>query len=777
MPFVASSLGLLLTLLLPILLPATAVGQVMEPDAVVIRNIEVKFTGVANISEEVVRANMSMRPGMEYDDNTIDRDIRSLYRTGLFEFIEVKRVMVGSTQVDLIVEVRPKYRVSAVRFEGNKKIKDKRLTKEITTQPNYSIDERRIKEDAEKIFEYYQKTGYSQAKVDYVIERNPATGFGTVIFKIEEGGKIKIGDIQFTGNANVRGGSLRKVMETKKWWMFSWITGKGKFNDETFEDDLDLLRDYYREQGYLDVEISQSNVSFTYPKRNKMMINIKVSEGRQYRIGDVIFTGNATYPTDLLKRIVRTKSGDVFKPTSLDEEIELITDFYGQFGYLETRIRLVRNPNIQTGDIDIEFEVTESEKYYVESINIEGNTKTKSIVILRELALAPGMVFDSVRMKTSQLRLENTQFFEEVNVVPESTNIPQRKNLKISVKEGRTGNLTFGAGFSSLERAVVFVELTQGNFDLFNRRSFFQGDGQKMRLRAQLGSESSEFIVAFEEPWLFEQQLAFGFQIYRTQTDFTSSIYDELRFGFEIYFRRRLIELIEGRLSYRYEVVDIFNVSPGASLPIQALAGKTDVSKVGMTFLRDTRNSVITATRGSRLEFITELAGGPLGGDVDYYRLEGRVAKYLPIFKFQKQVIEILGRSGVVQQYDDSPTVPFYDRYFLGGPTTMRGFEFRDVGPKDRFGEPIGGKTYVFGSVEYSADIVDPLRFAIFYDVGYVNKAAYDWDPSGYNDNWGIGIRFFVMGSPLRLDYGIPLTSDPTNNKGNQFNFSFGTRF
>jgi len=770
-------LGLQWALFLTFLLPVAAVGQVMEPEAVVIRNIEVKFTGVANISEEVVRANMSMRPGMDYADTTIDRDIRSLYRTGLFEFIEVKRVMVGTTQVDLIVEVRPKYRVSAVRFDGNRKIKDKRLSKEITTQPNYSIDERRIKEDAEKIFEYYQKTGYSQAKVDYVIERNPATGFGTVIFKIEEGGKIKIGDIQFTGNANVRGGSLRKEMETKKSWMFSWLTGKGKFNDETFEDDLDKLRDYYREQGFLDVEISQSNVSFSYPKRNKMMIDITVSEGRQYRIGDIKFVGNSTYPTDLLRRIVKTKSGDIFKPIGLDEEIELITDFYGQFGYLETRIRLVRNPNIQTGDIDIEFDITESEKYYVESINIEGNTKTKSIVILRELALAPGMVFDSIRMKTSQLRLENTQFFEEVNVVPESTNIPQRKNLKISVKEGRTGNLTFGAGFSSLERAVIFVELTQGNFDLFNHRSFFQGDGQKMRLRAQIGSQSSEFIVAFEEPWLFEQQLAFGFQIYRTQTDFTSSIYDELRFGFEVYFRRRLIGLIEGRLSYRYEIVDIFNLSPGASLPIQALAGKTKVSKVGMTFLRDTRDSLITASRGSRLEFITEVAGGPLSGDVDYYRLEGRVAKYMPVFKWQKQVIEILGRTGIVQEYSDSPTVPFYDRYFLGGPTTLRGFEFRDVGPKDRYGEPIGGKTYMFGSIEYSMDVVHPLRIAAFYDVGFVNRGAYDWDPSGYNDNWGIGVRFFVMGSPLRIDYGIPLTTDPRNNRGNQFNFSFGTRF
>jgi outer membrane protein insertion porin family len=298
-----------------------------------------------------------------------------------------------------------------------------------------------------------------------------------------------------------------------------------------------------------------------------------------------------------------------------------------------------------------------------------------------------------------------------------------------------------------------------------------------MRLRAQLGSQSSQFIVAFEEPWLFEQQLAFGFQIYRTQSDFASAIYDELRFGFEIYLRRRLIELIEGRLSYRYEIVDIFNVSAPPGSPIKSLEGKTKVSKVGMTFLRDTRDSLITATRGSRLEFITELAGGPLGGDVDYYRLEGRVAKYMPLFKFQKQVLEILGRTGVVKEYGDSPTVPFYDRYFLGGPTTLRGFEFRDVGPKDIFGEPIGGKTYAFGSIEYSADIVDPLRFALFYDVGFVNRGAYDWDPSGYNDNWGVGIRFFVMGSPLRLDYGIPLTTDRRNNKGAQFNFSFGTRF
>ena len=174
--------------------------------------------------------------------------------------------------------------------------------------------------------------------------------------------------------------------------------------------------------------------------------------------------------------------------------MKALEDFYGREGYLETRVRLLRKPNLATSNIDLEYQVNESEQFNVESIKIEGNTKTKSIVILRELVLGPGEVFNTVRMEFSKLRLENTRFFEDVNVSPEITNIPGRRNLKVAIKEGRTGNLTFGAGFSSLERAVVFAELSQSNFDLFNRRSFFQGDGQKFRLRLQLGSESSEAV-------------------------------------------------------------------------------------------------------------------------------------------------------------------------------------------------------------------------------------------------------------------------------------------
>lgn len=288
---------------------------------------------------------------------------------------------------------------------------------------------------------------------------------------------------------------------------------------------------------------------------------------------------------------------------------------YGQVGYLQTRVRLVRKPNLATGDIDIEYQVNESEKFQVESIIIEGNTKTKSIVILRELVLGPGDVFDSLRMKISKLRLENTRFFEgAVNVTDESTNIPGRRNLKVSIREARTGNLTFGAGFSSLERAVVFAEVTQSNFDLFNHRSFFQGDGQKFRLRFQIGSQSSEIILAFEEAYLLERELALGFQIYRQTSDYNSSFYEEIRTGGEVYLRKRL-DWLEGRLAYTYQIVDIANVSPSAPNQILFAEGNSTTSKVSLSLTQDSRDKIINTTRGNYGALELGVAGGPLGGD------------------------------------------------------------------------------------------------------------------------------------------------------------------
>ena len=767
-----------------------------------IGTITIKFVGMANVSEQVVRANMSLREDTELDEALIDRDIRSLYKTGLFEFIEAKRESLPGDIVNLVLEVTPKFRVLGLKFEGNKAYRHLRLMKEIKSVQNGSLDERQVKDDAQKIYEFYQKNGFNQAQVTYSIDRNRSTGFGTVTFKIKEGAKVRIAAINFVGNDHVKPRRLRKEMETSKWHMFSWLTGGGRLKDDEFDTDLGKLRDYYKEQGYLDVELAEDKITFDYPKPDRLVITIRINEGRRYHIGDITFTGSKIYPAKLLRFIPREKKGNIFVPSKLDKDVEALEDFYGRDGYLETRVRLVRKPNLQTGNIDLEYQITESEKFLVESIKIEGNTKTKSIVILRELVLGPGDVFSSVMMKISKLRLENTRFFEDpVNVTPESTNIPGRRNLKIAVEEARTGNLTFGAGYSSLESAVVFAEVTQSNFDLFNRRSFFQGDGQKFRLRFQIGSQSSEIILGFEEPWLFERELSFGFQIYRTTSDYNSAFYEEIRTGAEVHLRKRLFNWLEGQLGYTYEVVDINNVSPNAPFVILAQEGKTRTSKVSLSLTQDTRDKIINTTRGHYASLGLSVAGGPLGGDNNYYKLEFRGSKFFPLAEFQDQVLAVIGRAGVAESFGDSaklqtrninvvsngvlqavpvtyvPDVPFYDRFFLGGPQDVRGFEFRTVGPKDTSGEPIGGKTYGFFSLEYSFDVVKPVRAAIFYDGGFVNANAYDFSPVDYNDNFGIGLRLFVAGAPLSLDFGIPLTGDRFNRKGTQFNFSFGTRF
>ncbi len=777
-----------------------------EPAPSHIGKITVKFIGMANVSEQVVRANMVLREDTELDEALIDRDIRSLYRTGIFEFIEVKREQLPGNVVNLVIEVTPKFRVLAVKYEGNKAYKGRRLSKEIKTTANGALDERQIKEDSQKIYEFYQKHGYNQASVTYSIDRNRSTGFATVTFKIREGTRVKIAAVNFIGNDHVKARRLRKEMETKRWSLISWLMGTGRLKDDEFDDDLNKLRDYYREQGFLDVEIAEDKVTFDYPKPDKLVITIRIKEGRQYRIGEVNVTGAKIFPPQLLKLVPTQRKGMIVTPSKLDKDVEALEDFYGRSGYLapDTRVRLVRKPNLQTGNIDLEYQVTEGERVQVESIKIEGNTKTKSIVILRELVLGPGDVFDSVRMKISKLRLENTRFFEDpVNVTDESTNIPGRRTLKISVQEARTGNLTFGAGFSSLEKAVIFAEVTQSNFDLFNRRSFFQGDGQKFRLRFQIGSRSSELVLAFEEPYFLERELALGFQLYRTTSDYNSAYYEEIRTGGEVYMRKRLFNWLESRLAYTYEVVDIANVSPNAPAIIRLLEGNTHTSRVGLTLTNDTRDKIINTTRGHYASLGLDLAGGPLGGNNHYYKLEFRGSKFFPLAEFQDQVLSVIGRVGVVDSFGESnkaitktityvdvlgqtqtqvvgpyvPGVPFYDRYFLGGPQDLRGFEFRDVGPKDSTGEPLGGKTYGFFSLEYSLDIVKPVRFALFYDAGFVNADAYDFNPSGYNDNFGFGLRMFVAGAPLSLDFGIPLTHDRFNKKGNQFNFSFGTRF
>ena len=755
---------------------------------------------------------MSLREGEDYDQIAIDRDIRTLYRTQLFEHIEVRLQPVGESEVDLLFDIRPKFRVSSISFDGNEKLRDNRLEKELEVSVNHILNERRVKDGAKALKDYYLKRGYSQARVEYEIDRNPATGFGNVVYKIREGGKYKISKVKFTGNENIKSRKLRRKIKTKKKGIFSLLTGSGKFDADKFEDDLEILEDVYMEEGHLDIGIDQSQVRFSYPSKRRMVIEIAVDEGKEYKVGSIGFEGNDMYKGDILRLMLGVRSGDIYRPEKIDEDVDRLEDFYGQFGYMESRVRLSRIPNVTTGNMDIVYQIYESEKYQVESIKIEGNTKTKSTVVIRELAMGPGSTFDSVRMDASKMRLENTRYFEDVSLTPQTTQIPGRRDLRITFQEGRTGNFSFGAGFSSLEKGTFFIELTQSNFDILNWRGAFQGDGQKFRLRAQIGSLSSQIMLAFEEPWLFEKRLAFGFNIFKTESSL-SDLYSVGQDGFDVSLRKRLFELIEGRVSYSLVQYGYSDFGPQIDQAQRALFEESngDISSVNLLLLRDTRDRIINTWSGSRFELDLTTAGGPLGGNFQYNKIESRNAIYLPLTRWHTQTIEVLLRAGVVKEAGDSTFVPYEERFYLGGPNTLRGFEFRDVSPKEGFYAPavgqgrvpyeIGGKTYGLFSAEYSIGFTEGFRGAIFYDGGFVNKAAGDfglkrdiqrdafdgqqvvlgWNNSGWNDNFGFGIRISVMGTPLRLDYAIPMstsgdTSAGGNDNGPQFNFTFGGR-
>lgn len=748
--------------------------------------VRVEFDGFQSVSEEFVFGNVQLRAGMDYNTALVDQSIRTLYGTGHFEFVEVKVETAEDGSVIVIFEVIPKYTIERITYSGNKKYKNERLSSKGELEAGLPLDEYQVSEAAEKIEAYYVEKGFPDVTVDYRIQRDEATGFAVVLYDIDEGSNVKIKGLFFEGNSAIDDKELAKVLETQKRDWLSWLTGSGRFDQKKFKEDLELLRTYYRNQGYLDITVDEDSVVLAYKSNGHLEITIPVIEGQFYTLGEMSLENATIFTTGELLSVVDVAPGTAFSPEKVDAAAADIREYYTSRGYLDAGVRAERVPNMQTRAIDLVFRVRESEKFYVESIKVEGNTITKTRVILRELALRPGDVFDLKRMNTSENRLRNTRYFGDVRMNPESTNVPGRRDVSVTVSEGRTGNFTFGAGFGSVESAVVYFELTQGNFDLFNWRSGFRGDGQKFRFRASLGSTSNEVIIAFEEPWLFEQRLAFGVELFRRESDYNSSYYNELRTGFELYLRRRLFELVEARMSYRFEIVEIFDVGMGTDPAndgiadvFQAADGEKDVvSKVGLTLLRDTRDSLMFTRRGNRTSLMSELAG--LGGDVNYLKLEARTAHFIPTFDLYEQTFSIIGRVGTVSTYSNSDEVPFYDRFHLGGPDSLRGFEHRDVGPRDNDDEDeaIGGNSYGMLSFEYGFRIAEPLGLVAFYDCGFVNESDYDFSPSNYASNWGIGARIIMMGSPLKLDLGIPIAvPDDAEDNGAQFNFSFGTRF
>jgi len=785
-----------------------------------VAKIEVKHVGPQAVSDQLIRANIRVKVGDPYVPTAVDEDVRNLYATGFFYNI---RVTEDRTRDGVILTyiVQGKPRLTDLKFSGNKKFSDAKLRKKLTSKVGEPLDEHKLFNDSQEIQKLYQKSGYPNTEVKYVLNIDEPAGRGTATFEIKESPKVKIQDVRFAGAQAVSQKKLRKTIKTRRHWMFSWLTGSGVLKEDQFEDDKEKLAEFYRDKGYIDFEIK--DVKFEYPTPGTMVIKFIVFEGNPYKVGAVGFKGAPMFPTNKVDQVMRLKVGATFKPKDLAKDVEKIEDFYGAKGHIDVtegsgNLRVNKIPNIEKGTMDLEYQITEGQKSYIEKIEIRGNAKTKDRVIRRELAVSPGETFDMVRVKLSKARLEGLQYFEKVDLKPEPTDIaPNRKNLIVGVEEKSTGNIALGAGFNSIENLMGFVDVSQGNFDLFNPPTF-TGGGQKARLHLALGTQQRDVAVTFIEPWFLDRKLSLGVELYHRWLDYESvnNLYTETRTGGRLSLTKALWrDSLIGSVSYTLEdigilldpslhgpekilVSDPYTGRPvptilAANAPQALLAenGHSLLSRVGASLAYDTRNSVLLPDKGQRTELFGEVTGGPFGGDKSYYKLELRNAWYLRGLA-KGHVLELTAQAGVATAFGNTQDVPFYDRYYLGGLYTLRGYRYRDIGPKELVNntelEPVGGGTYWFGSAEYSVPIIERVRLAAFYDIGMVYPKAFSFAPQHffnpstgtfvstgtYADNWGFGIRLNLPIGPLRLDYGLPLTHDPSVSGSGRFQFGVG---
>jgi len=757
-----------------------------------VARVDIKHIGPPATSDDYIRAQIRLKPGDPYTPSASDDDVRNLYGTGLFYNIRVTDEMTPEGVV-LTYILQGKPRLMELSVEGNSRIKTSKLMKKVTSKVGQPLDERKLFTDSRDMQQLYEKKGYPGTRVKYVVNIDEAAGRGTATFVVTEAPRIKIEEVAFEGAEAFPQKKLRKVIKTRKRWWLSWLTGSGRFKEDQFEEDKLKLEDFYLERGYLDFDIE--NVRFVFPTTNTMVIRLDVSEGTPYEVGSVRVEGPKVFPTNTIEGLLLQVPGTTFTPGGLRRDVQAIEDFYGSKGYIDVtasspNLQVRRVPNTETGTIDLEYRINEGQKSYIEKIEIRGNYKTRDKVIRRELAVSPGEVFNSVGTRISRARLEGLQYFSKVDLRPESTTIPNRKNLIVGVDEKNTGNMSLGAGFSSVDALVGFAEFTQANFDIARPPSF-QGGGQKLRLRLQLGTERQDYTMQFVEPWFFGRKLEFSFDLYYRELGFQSleGLYDESRGGGRIGFRRPLWnDFFIGGIAYTLENVGIINVDPNAPQSILDQKGFSLLSEMAATLSYDTRHGTGLPDKGQKTELIGSVTGGPLGGSQSFYKLEARTAWYFRGL-FKGHVLELIGRTGVAEEFGGTPDVPFFERYYLGGLYTLRGYEYRAVGPREPTQdgteyEPVGGKTYWFGSAEYSIPIIERLRFAVFYDIGMVYPDAFSFSPEPslgpgfntgvYNDNWGVGVRINLPIGPLRLDYAIPITHDEFNDGGGRFQFGVG---
>jgi outer membrane protein insertion porin family len=714
-------------------------------------------------------------PYNEETERVLREDFRRLWATNFLDnlWIEVtdRPYPNGVVAKNAIIHMEERPRIKIVDYVGSTKV-DRTKIDEKMKEANVSLrldsflDQGAVRRVEGIIRGLMAEKGYQAAEVKSRVEALPGgPKLAKVTFDISEGPKVKVRSIDFIGNQAFSDGKLkRRMKDTKEQWFLSWITGRGTFQEAKFEEDAEKVESYYREKGYVQARIGQPEIRTLEDSEDKetrwVELRIPVTEGERYRLGEVTFEGNKVVDTKFLRPLLKLKAGDWYSEKQLTKWREKAQELYGSAGYMEfTFFPEFDFKNGANGpvagpaeaSVDMKLNIQEGERYYVNRLTFTGNTTTRDNVIRREMRVVEGAPFSTESLKYSIRRLNQLGYFQNLEQSPDAVDVqktPGSKNevdITLKLQEQNRNQLTFGAGVSQFEGFFGQLSFQTSNF---------MGRGESLTVSLQAGSRAENYQVAFTEPFLFDRNITGGIDIYKRSIQYIGQFTQKasggnIMFGFPVSDFGRMF------MTYSYEGVKVTDLNPAYqdprliannpflqdSLLLNEQGGKRVVSKIAPSYVFNTIDNPIFPNTGKRLSLSSDIAG--LGGNTNFLkpRIEG-----IAIFRHTTRTsVAFRAQAEYIRPYAGTKTLPIFERLFLGGEYSIRGYDIRTVGPRDPFNQVVlGGNKSLLFNAEYLITIAQPVRLVLFYDAGQVRDF-------GQRFGWKEDITELVFPPPPQL--------------------------
>lgn len=750
-----------------------AVAQAQQYEGKIIK--EVRIEGLERVSEQLVRSQLEVQAGQVYNQLAISRDIRRLYDTTFFTTIKAD-VSEAGDGIAVTYMVQEKRVISEIKIIGNDKLRSRAIRAVLTWKEGDTFVEEGYEEERQAVLKLYQSKGMPNAAVDIVVEEVGPSRV-RITYMITEGKKAKIRSLEFEGNERLSDRQLRRGLETKRRW---WFLG-GKYDESKFEADLAKVIDKYGDVGRLEAGIVGTEMQ--YSENGKSVdIRVNVAEGPEYTVATVEPSNNAVFDDDEIMNVIEVQPGEVHNKSQVAADAQTIEKGYTDSGYIEANVEPQVTLDRVNKTTHVVQQVNEGDLKYVKEITVTGNDVTRDDVVRREIFLSPGDRFDGSLLEASRRRLESTEYYDAIRFSTED--VPDDdvySNLLVDVEEGKTGFFNFGAGYSTDEGIGGYTELRFNNFDIANWPTF-QGGGQQLRLRLSLGERRNEYSLSFADPEIFGFPLLFGFDIYDESYEYEGgNDYTEESQGVRFRFGKVLSPYVTARAALSYRNINYSDLNYGRFSPLyDYIGGDTTISTVwGIN--RTTTDSNRDPSTGARHDFQIEWA---FAGDNEFWKFDHDSTWFWSLTKDKKWVFSVRSRQGIGAPMGGSDVIPLADRYYAGGSSTIRGYDARDVGPKEKeffglFGdeESVGGEVRLINNLEIKYKASKWFRLYGFVDAGGVWLEPSDFDVGEMKYSVGVGVGFDVpMMGPIRLDFGFPLNPDDDQGSG-KLHLQGGFRF